>query len=110
MAKTASEKLRSMAMSQVYPLYLAKVARKGGSASDVDAAILWLSGSSMEEFFRGAPSAAERSAGIRGLICGVRIEEIEDEIARYVRCMDKLVDDLAKGRPLEQLLSAKPKE
>lgn len=112
-----SERVRRMAFGDVYPLYIAKVERKGRSAEEVDAIILWLTGYSkdgiqelvrkgtdFETFFNEAPRMNPNASKITGTICGYRIEEIEDPIIRQVRYLDKLVDELAKGKSLEKIL------
>ena len=106
----------TMTVASVYPLYLAKVERKGRTRDELDAVIFWLTGydeaelgrhlaagTTFADFFEGArlnPSAAR----ITGLICGVRVETIEDPLLQQIRYLDKLVDELAKGRALEKVL------
>ena len=104
------------AFSAVYPLYLAKVERKGRSRDDLDTTLRWLTGFDQRELARhveGTTSfrdffAAARlnplSSNVTGLICGVRVEEIEDPLMYRIRVLDKLVDELAKGRPLAKVL------
>lgn len=112
-----SERVRRMAFGDVYPMYIAKAERKGRSAEEVDAIILWLTGYSkdgiqelvrkgtdFETFFNEAPRMNPNASKITGTICGYRIEEIEDPIIRQVRYLDKLVDELAKGKSLEKIL------
>ncbi|MFM6980382.1 MAG: DUF2200 domain-containing protein [Micrococcales bacterium] len=102
--------------STVYPLYLTKVEKKGRSRDELDQVIRWLTGfsqtdlrkqlaneSSLTEFFDAA-SIHPNAPLITGVICGVRIEELEDPLMKKIRYMDKLVDELAKGRPLEKIL------
>jgi hypothetical protein len=105
-----------MTVARVYPLYLAKVERKGRSQAELDTVIRWLTGYSEDElvghiaagttfadFFAGAhlnPNAAL----ITGSVCGVRVEAIEDPLMQQIRYLDKLVDELAKGRALEKVL------
>ena len=109
-------KIYSMTFASVYPLYLAKVEKKGRAKSEVDEAIRWLTGFSQielenqissqatfTEFFEAA-TINDRAPLITGLICGVRIEEIEDPLMRKIRYMDKLIDEIAKGRPMEKIL------
>jgi hypothetical protein len=106
-----------MAFSVVYPLYIQKVEKKGRTKAEVDEVILWLTGYSheqldaqneartnFEDFFAQAPALNPNRELIKGVICGVRIEEIEDPLMREIRYMDKLVDELAKGRPIEKIL------
>ncbi len=106
-----------MALAGVYPLYIEKVERKGRTKAEVDEVIRWLTGFSQEEldahvqqrttfeeFFAQAPKPNPARVAITGVICGVRIEEIEDPLMREIRYMDKLIDELAKGRPMEKVL------
>ena len=101
----------------IYPLYVRKVERKGRSADDVDQVICWLTGYDasglratiaddvdLETFFARAPRLNPSASLITGLICGYRVEEIEDPLMQKIRYMDKLVDELAKGRPMEKIL------
>jgi hypothetical protein len=103
--------------ASVYPLYVQKVEKKGRSKKEVDEVICWLTGyrqraladqikrkKDLETFFREAPALHRHASKITGVICGVRIEEIEDPLMRNIRYMDKLVDELAKGRPMEKIL------
>jgi hypothetical protein len=111
-----TERIYRMAFASVHPLYVAKAERKGRTRAEVDEIIRWLTGyddaglarhiaagTNFEEFFTGAhpPKAAER---ITGVICGCRVEEIEDPLVRRVRQLDKLIDELAKGRPMEKII------
>lgn len=106
-----------MQVSRVYPLYIAKVEKKGRTKAEVDEVIRWLTGYSQEEldvqlknqtdfetFFKEAPELNPARALITGLICGIRVEEIEDPTVRAVRQLDKLVDELAKGKVMEKIL------
>lgn len=106
-----------MSFASVYPLYVKKVEKKGRRKNEVDEVICWLTGysaptlaeqierkTSLETFFREAPTLHPNASKITGVICGVRIEEIEDPLMRKIRYMDKLVDELAKGRPMEKIL------
>ena len=109
-------KIFDMAFSRVYPLYLAKVEKKGRSQAELDQVIRWLTGFSkaqLQKHIQGTSTftqlfeAAKIHANaplITGVICGVRIEEIEDPLMQKIRYMDKLVDELAKGRPMEKVL------
>ena len=116
MATTANHRIYSMTVASVYPLYLAKVEKKGRSKDELDAVILWLTGydepelerhlaagTSFADFFAGAHLNPNASL-ITGVICGVRVESIEDPLMQQIRYLDKLVDELAKGRPLEKVL------
>ena len=106
-----------MSFASVYPLYVQKAEKKGRKRSEVDEVICWLTGFSpralaeqikwkkdLETFFREAPALHSNASKITGVICGVRIEEIEDPLMRNIRYMDKLVDELANGKPMEKIL------
>jgi hypothetical protein len=106
-----------MSFASVYPLYVQKAEKKGREKNEVDEVICWLTGYSphklaeqitrgrdLETFFREAPALHPNASKITGVICGARIEEIEDPLMRNIRYMDKLVDELAKGRPMEKIL------
>jgi len=106
-----------MSFAGVYPHYVMKAEKKGRTRQEVDDVICWLTGytpqalakqirekKSLEAFFSEAPSLHPNVSKITGVICGVRIEDIEDPLMRKIRYMDKLVDELAKGRPLEKIL------
>ena len=103
--------------ASVYPHYVHKAEVKGRTRQDVDEVIRWLTGYSasalaeqierkkdFETFFAEAPALHPNVGKITGVICGVRIEEIEDPLMRNIRYLDKLVDELAKGRPMEKIL------
>jgi len=108
----------SVSFASVYPLYVTKVEKKGRTKDELDRVIQWLTGfddqglerhlaagTTFEDFFADArlnPSASS----ITGVVCGVRVEEIEDPLMRRIRYLDKLVDELAKGRPMEKVLRA----
>ena len=111
-----SAKLPAMPFASVYPLYLKKIERKGRTKEELDAVISWLTGystaelegaledeRSFEEFFAGA-ALADTADLITGSICGVRVEEIEDPLIRRIRMLDKVVDELAKGRAVERIM------
>lgn len=106
-----------MAFAGVYPHYVQKAEKKGRTKKEVDEVICWLTGYSpkalaaqieqrkdLETFFEEAPSLNPNVGKITGVVCGVRIEEIENPLMRKIRYMDKLVDELAKGRPMEKIL------
>ena len=115
MSTTAGHRIFTTTFASVYPLYVAKVERKGRTRDELDAVIRWLTGYSeaelgrhidagttFEEFFAAArlnPNAGH----ITGVICGVRVEEIEDPLMQQIRYLDKVVDELARGRPLEKI-------
>jgi hypothetical protein len=103
--------------SSVYPLYIQKVEKKGRTKADVDAVIFWLTGyneqtlqeqidkkSDLETFFAQAPQIHPNVSKITGVICGYRVEEIEDKLMQKIRYMDKLVDEVAKGKTMEKIL------
>ncbi len=107
----------STKFSSVYPLYVKKVERKGRTKEEVDRVICWLTGYSEAElqqlllreidfktFFAQAPLLNPNTALITGLVCGVRVEEVEDPLMRKIRYLDKLVDELAKGKALQKVL------
>ena len=105
-----------MPVSKVYPYYIAKAERKGRTKAEVDEIICWLTGytkkgleaqlkkqTDFETFFAKAPHMNPARSLITGMICGVRIEEIKDPLMREIRYLDKLIDELAKGRPMEKI-------
>jgi hypothetical protein len=107
----------SVSVASVYPHYIAKAEKKGRTKDEVDEVIRWLTGytlpaleeelakgTNFEDFFARAPSLNPARSMITGTICGVRIEEIDDPLMRELRYLDKLVDELAKGRPMEKIL------
>jgi hypothetical protein len=113
-----SQRMFNYTVASVYPLYLAKLERKGRTKAELDQVIEWLTGfdetalndhlaagTTFEGFFADATLNPKASA-ITGTICGVRVEEIEDPLMRDIRYLDKLVDELAKGRPMEKVLRA----
>ena len=102
-----------MKVSKIYPLLLQKVQRKGRTKAELDEVIAWLTGYDMENvdqemtygrFFENAPAMNPRAELIRGKICGIDIESIEDPLMKNIRRLDKLADELAKGRPMEKIL------
>lgn len=113
-----TKKLYDMSFSTVYPLYLAKVIRKGQHEDSLKTLIIWLTGYSEERleeiivdpdlsfevFFKEAPQINPKSKEITGVICGVRVEDIEDDIIQKIRYLDKIVDDLAKGKSLKKIM------
>ena len=106
-----------MIFAKVYPLYVAKAERKGRKQSEVDTVICWLTGYSQPEleeqlkkqtdfetFFKEAPKLNPSRTLINGIICGVRVEDIQEPTMREIRYLDKLVDELAKGKAMEKIL------
>ncbi len=113
----AGHKIFTMPFARVYPLYVAKAERKGRTKDEVDQVIRWLTGYTQagldkqikkevdfESFFAQAPAMHPNVSLIKGLVCGVRVEEVEDPLMRNIRYMDKLVDELAKGKAMEKIL------
>lgn len=107
----------AMSFARVYPAYVHKAERKGRTKDEVDRIICWLTGYSeaglqqqlrqgcdIETFFARAPAIHPNCVLIKGVVCGVRVEDVEDPLMRKVRWLDKLIDELAKGRPLEKIL------
>ena len=103
--------------AEVYPLYIQKAERKNRTKAEVDQIIRWLTGydqaglqrqikqgNDFETFFAQAPAIHPNSALIKGVVCGVRVEEIEDPLMRKIRYLDKLIDELAKGKAMEKIL------
>jgi hypothetical protein len=113
-------RIYTTSFASVYPFYVAKAERKARTKAEVDEIICWLTGYSQQElksqmekqvdfetFFLQAPKLNPSRALIKGVICGVRIEEIEEPIMKEIRYLDKLVDELAKGRIMEKILRGK---
>lgn len=111
------EKVYKMNVASVYPYYIQKAEKKGRTKEEVDEIIRWLTGYSQDEleaqlkkqvnfetFFMEAPNPNPSRFLIKGVICGVRVEEIEDPIMREVRYLDKLIDELAKGKAMAKIL------
>jgi hypothetical protein len=107
----------TLPFSSIYPLYIQKAEKKGRTKEEVDEIIFWLTGYderslrdqivkevSMETFFQQAPKINPNVILIKGTICGYRVEEIEDDLMRQIRYLDKLVDELAKGKAMEKIL------
>lgn len=106
-----------MSFAGVYPLYIQKAEKKGRTREEVDAVIFWLTGynpqslqqqidrkTDFETFFAEAPELNPNASKITGVICGYRVEEIEDKLMQKIRYLDKLVDELAKGKAMEKIL------
>lgn len=113
----ANERIYKMPFSKVYPLLVEKAERKGRIKAEVDAVIFWLTGydaagleaqleknTDFETFFREAPQINPNAVKIKGVICGYRVEEIAEPLMQKIRWLDKLVDELARGKPLEKVL------
>ena len=113
----ANEKLISMKFSKIIPLYISKAEKKGRSKSEVDEIIQWLTGYDskslsqqisseidIKTFFENAPKINPNVCLIKGVVCGVRVEDIEDSLMQQIRYLDKLIDELAKGKALDKIL------
>lgn len=105
------------AFAKVYPLYIQKAERKNRTKAEVDQIIRWLTGytqaglhkqirleSDFEQFFAKAPAMQANRSLIKGVVCGVRVEDVEDPLMRNIRYLDKLVDELAKGKAMDKIL------
>ena len=112
-----THRLYAMAFAGVYPAYVAKAEKKGRTRADVDEIIRWLTGysaaqleaeiqkrSTIEQFFAAAPAMNPARAMITGKVCGVQVEAVEEPLMREIRYLDKLIDELAKGRSMEKIL------
>ena len=113
----AGHRIFGTSVASVYPLYVAKVERKGRDAADVDRVITWLTGYdadglaraladevTFEEFFAAAPRMNPDASLITGLICGIRVEDVEDPLMQRIRYLDKLVDEVARGKKMSSIL------
>jgi hypothetical protein len=113
-------RIYTVSFASVYPLYIAKVEKKGRTKDEVDEVICWLSGYSQQEletqiekqtdletFFAKAPKLNPARKLITGVICGVRVEDIQEPTMQEIRYMDKLIDELAKGKSIEKILHKK---
>ena len=113
----SNEKIYNMAFAKVFPLLIAKAEKKGRTRAEVLAVTSWLTGYTTDdiesapatdltygEFFRNAPGLNPNRTLITGVVCGVRVETIEEPLMREIRYLDKLVDELAKGKPMEKIL------
>ncbi len=112
-----NERIYKMTFSRVYPLLVQKVEKKGRTKEDVDTVVYWLTGYderglqlqiekevNFETFFAEAPQINPNADKIKGVVCGVRVEEIGDPLIKKIRWLDKLVDELAKGKAMEKVL------
>jgi hypothetical protein len=113
----AGHRLFAMKFAKVYPLYVQKAERKNRTKEEVDQVICWLTGysraqlrqqieqeSDFETFFAQAPAIHPNRSLIKGVVCGVRLEEIEDPLMKNIRYLDKLIDELAKGKAMDKIL------
>jgi hypothetical protein len=116
---TTKHRIFTTSFASVYPYYVAKAEKKGRTKAEVDAIICWLTGykqreleaqlkkqTDFETFFAKAPKPNPARTAIKGVICGVRVEDIQEPTMREIRYLDKLVDELAKGKPMEKILRA----
>ena len=114
---TTKHRIYTTSFASVYPLYLAKAEKKGRTKAEVDEIILWLTGfsreafdsqlekkSDFETFFAQAPKLNPARTDITGVVCGVRVEEVAEPLMREIRYLDKLIDELAKGKAMEKIL------
>ena len=112
-----NERVFAMSFAGVYPHYVAKAEKKGRTREEVDECIRWLTGytkaglaeqiekrTSMREFYENAPKFNPNASLITGVVCGIRVENIEDPLMQKIRWLDKLVDELAKGKKMEKIL------
>jgi hypothetical protein len=115
----AGHRIYTMSVASVYPHYVAKAEKKGRTKAEVDEIIRWLTGygqealeaqlsakTDFETFFAQAPAMNPARAAITGLICGIRVEAVGEPLMREIRYLDKLIDELAKGRKMEKILRA----
>ncbi|HKQ26760.1 MAG TPA: DUF2200 domain-containing protein [Burkholderiales bacterium] len=115
--KVPKHRIFNTEFSKVYPLYVQKAERKNRTKDEVDQIIRWLTGysqaglekqikqrSDFETFFAHAPAIHPNTSLIKGVVCGVRVEEIEDPLMQKIRYLDKLIDELAKGKAMEKIL------
>lgn len=116
----AQHRIFTMPFSKVYPLYVQKAERKNRTKDEVDQIIRWLTGynqaglekqisrqNDFETFFAQAPAIHPDVSLIKGLVCGVRVEEVQDPLMRKIRYLDKLIDELAKGKAMEKILRSR---
>lgn len=110
-------RIYTYSFASIYPLYVQKAEKKGRTKAEVDEVIFWLTGHTakslqkaidakidLEVFFAEAPRFQPNASLIKGVVCGIRVEEIEDKTTRKIRYMDKLIDELAKGKAMEKIL------
>ena len=121
MDNKSNARVFAMKFADVYPLYVQKAERKQRTKAEVDQVICWLTGydqaglqrqmdqdHDFETFFAQAPALNPNRALIKGVVCGVRVEEIEDPLMQKIRYLDKLIDELAKGKAMEKILRSSP--
>jgi hypothetical protein len=117
MTSSSTSRIYALKFSSVYPLYVQKAERKGRTREEVDQVIAWLTGydkaglqrqieneSDFETFFAQAPAVNPNASLIKGVVCGIRVEDIQDPLTRKIRYLDKLIDELAKGKAMEKVL------
>ncbi len=115
----STHRIFSMPFASVYPAYVNKVTRKGRTQAELDEVIRWLTGydqaglqrqidqrTDFDTFFAQAPAMHPKRALVTGVVCGIRVEDVEDPLMQKIRQLDKLVDELAKGRPMAKVLRA----
>jgi hypothetical protein len=118
-AKSTKPRVYGISFASVYPLYIKKAEAKGRTKAEVDQIICWLTGHTMtslkkalaanvdfETFYREAPRFHPKAKLISGVVCGVKVQDIEDKTMRRLRYLDKLIDELAKGKPMDKILRA----
>ncbi len=112
-----NSKIFATPFASIYPLYIQKAEKKGRTKDEVDTIIFWLTGynevtlqqhldskTNFEQFFAQAPLLNPNASKITGVICGYRVEEIDDKLMQKIRCLDKLIDELAKGKSMDKIL------
>lgn len=115
----AQHRIYKMTFASIYPLYVQKAERKNRTQKEVDEIIRWLTGydqaglkkqikseNDLETFFAEAPRMNPKTSLIKGVVCGVRVENVKEPLMRKIRYLDKLIDELAKGKPMEKILRA----
>jgi len=118
---TTKHRIFTTSFASVYPIYVAKAGKKGRQKSEVDAVICWLTGytrrelkgqlkkqKDIETFIKEAPRLNPSRTLIKGVVCGVRVEDIQEPMMREIRYLDKLIDELAKGKAMDKILRAEP--
>lgn len=113
----SNDRLYKMSFSKIYPSYIQKAEKKGRTQEEVDQIIFWLLGydktsleeclrqeCSVQDFFEKAPKINKNASLIKGSVCGIRVENVEEELMRHIRYLDKLIDELAKGKSMDKIL------